>query len=111
MAELYTFVAGKALEKNVPFILQCNCGGTVTIMPPLQEKQVVCARCETIIKMIIVDGDPGFVIGKDADNEITLLPVQGSSIDIKIVSEEERRAIIEKVKNDIKKVEGENGIK
>lgn len=33
--DLYTFVAGAALETGKPFPLECNCGAVVTIMPPV----------------------------------------------------------------------------
>ena len=54
--DLYTFVAGAALEKGVPFQLECNCGGVVTIMPPFQDEYVVCPRCESNIKMLVIEG-------------------------------------------------------
>jgi hypothetical protein len=76
--DLYTFVAGAALEKDKPFQLECNCGGVVTIMPPFQDEYVVCARCESKIKMLVIEGDPGYIIGADSDGP-KLLPVQGSS--------------------------------
>ena len=56
--DMYTFVAGAALEKDTPFQLECNCGGVVTIMPPFQDEYVVCARCESKIKMLVIEGDP-----------------------------------------------------
>jgi hypothetical protein len=34
--DLYTFVAGAALETGKPFPLECNCGAVVTIMPPFE---------------------------------------------------------------------------
>jgi len=49
---LYTFIAGIAIQGNNPFIVQCNCGGEITIMPPMQENQVVCPMCETTIKLL-----------------------------------------------------------
>lgn len=77
--DLYTFVAGAALEASEPFPLQCNCGGVVTIMPPLQDEYVACARCESTIKMLVIEGDPGYIIGRDLDGNPKLLPVQGST--------------------------------
>ncbi|MGB8297678.1 MAG: hypothetical protein WCG85_19840 [Polyangia bacterium] len=77
--DLYTFVASAALEGGNPFQLGCNCGGVVTIMPPFQDEYVVCPRCESTIKMLVVEGDPGYIIGADASGNPTLLPVQGSS--------------------------------
>ena len=77
--DMYTFVAGAALEKDTPFQLECNCGGVVTIMPPFQDEYVVCARCESKIKMLVIEGDPGYIIGADAGGTPKLLPVQGSS--------------------------------
>ncbi|OPY84721.1 MAG: hypothetical protein A4E65_00234 [Syntrophorhabdus sp. PtaU1.Bin153] len=77
--DLYTFVAGVALETGRPFALECNCGGVVTIMPPFQDEYVICPRCESKIKMLVIEGDPGYVIGADPDGTPRLLPVQGSS--------------------------------
>ena len=55
--ELYTFIAGAALKENIPFPVNCNCGGVITIMPPMQEDKVICPKCESIIKMLIIEGD------------------------------------------------------
>lgn len=78
--DLYTFVAGAALESGKPFPLECNCGGVVTIMPPFQDEYVVCPRCESRIRMLAIEGDPGYIIGADPDGTPKLLPVQGSSV-------------------------------
>src|SRR5206468_2766471 len=48
-------------------------------MPPFQDEYVVCARCESKIKMLVIEGDPGYIIGADSDGTPKLLPVQGSS--------------------------------
>ncbi|MDQ2947274.1 MAG: hypothetical protein M3Y27_15310 [Acidobacteriota bacterium] len=77
--DLYTFVAAAALERGSPFPLECNCSGVVTIMPPFQDDYVVCPRCEARIKMLVIEGDPGYIIGADPDGSPKLLPVQGSS--------------------------------
>lgn len=77
--DLHTFVAGAALETGKPFPLECNCGGVVTIMPPFQDEFVVCPRCESRIRMLVIEGDPGYIIGAEADGTPTLLPVQGSA--------------------------------
>lgn len=77
--DLYTFVAGTALETGKPFQLECNCGGVVTIMPPFQDEHVVCPCCESRIKVLVIEGDPGYIIGADPDGTPKLLPVQGSS--------------------------------
>jgi hypothetical protein len=77
--DLYTFVAAVALETGKPFPLECNCGGVVTIMPPFQDEHVVCPRCESKIRMLVIEGDPGYIIGADPDGTPKLLPVQGSA--------------------------------
>lgn len=59
--DLYTVIAGGALERRKPFRLECNCGGVVTIMPPFQDEYVVCPRCEARIKMLVIEGDPGYI--------------------------------------------------
>ncbi|MGB8725371.1 MAG: hypothetical protein WCD15_21635, partial [Terriglobales bacterium] len=76
--DLYTFVAGAALQAGKPFQLECNCSGIVTIMPPFQDEYVVCPRCESRIKMIVIEGDPGYIIGADPDGTPKLLPVVAS---------------------------------
>jgi hypothetical protein len=98
--DLYTFVAGVALERGEPFKLHCNCGGVVTIMPPFQEEYVICPRCESKIHMIVLEGDPGYVIGATAGGEPTLLPVQGSSAPHpSTLSPEKREALLSDIKS------------
>lgn len=93
--DLYTFVAGASLKAGKPFPLECNCGGIVTIMPPFQDEFVICARCERKIKILVLDGDPGYIIGADSDGTPKLLPVQGSSKQHpNLLSARERDAIL-----------------
>lgn len=100
--DLYTFVAGAALELGKPFTLGCNCGAVVTIMPPFQDEYVVCPRCEATIRMLVVEGDPGYIIGADPDGSPTLLPVQGSTKPHPSqLSKEEREAILSKIRQNI----------
>ena len=88
--DLYTFVAGAAVERGEPLPITCNCGGVITIMPPLQEELVVCANCESRIKLFLIEGDPGYVFGADSNGEPMLIPVQGSSKEKLDISPEER---------------------
>ena len=102
--DLYTFVAGAALEAGKPFPLECNCGGIMTIMPPFQDEYLVCARCESKIKMIVIEGDPGYIIGADSDGTPKLLPVQGSSKPHPSkLSPDEREAILERIRAQLEK--------
>ncbi len=87
--DLYTFVAEDALKDDKPFPLRCNCGGVVTILPPFEEEFVVCPNCESSIKILVIEGDPGFIVGRNSDGEVTLLPVQGSE-KARCMSPEER---------------------
>ena len=65
--------------------------------------QVVCPKCETLIKMMVIEGDPGYVIGQDAEGEPTLLPVQGSKAKpIIMLSKEERQSILVNIKKKLK---------
>jgi len=77
--DLFTFVAEIAVQRGDPIPITCNCGGVITIMPPLQEELVVCPRCESRIKMLVLSGDPGYVMGRAPNGEPMLIPVQGSS--------------------------------
>ncbi len=102
--DLYTFVAGAALETGKPFRLECNCGGVVTIMPPFQDEDAVCPRCGAKIRMLVLEGDPGYIIGKGPDGNPTLLPVQGSTQPHpNQLSPKERDAILAKVRDKIPK--------
>lgn len=97
--DLYTFIAGAALEKGQPFTLNCNCGGVVTIMPPFQDEYVICPICESKIRMLIIEGDPGYIIGKSSEGELTLLPVQGSTEPHPdTLSQAEREAILSNIR-------------
>ena len=102
--DLYSFVAGAAIESGEPFPLRCNCGGIVTIMPPMQEQSVICPICESSIRLLVVEGDPGYIIGRDSDGSPRLLPVQGSTaVNPEMLSDEERKKILEKIENQLKK--------
>jgi len=100
---LFTFVAEDAIKNSDTFTLNCNCGGSVIIMSPFQEKEVTCPECESLIKILIVSGDPGYVIGADENGEPKLLPVQGSKAQpIELLTESEKNKILQKVKNQMK---------
>jgi len=108
--DLYTFVAGSALAADQPFRVECNCGGGVTIMPPFQDEFVICPQCESRIRMLVVEGDPGYIIGADTDGSPKLLPVQGSSKPNPAkLSAEERDAILAQVREQIEKRVNKNG--
>lgn len=102
--DLYAFVAGAALETDQPFALECNCGGVVTIMPPFQDEYVDCTRCESRIKMLVIEGDPGYIIGSDPDGSPKLLPVQGSTKPHPSkLSATEREAILKNVREQLER--------
>jgi hypothetical protein len=96
--DLYTFVAEYGIRKGEPFPLHCNCGGVVTIMPPFQEKFVICPSCESFIKIMVLGGDPGYVLGRNHDGEPILIPVQGSSKRALALTKEERGRLLRKMK-------------
>ncbi len=104
--DLFTFVAGVAVARNEPLPITCNCGGVITIMPPLQEDLVVCARCESRIRILVLEGDPGYVFGADPGGEPMLIPVQGSSKEKLDISEDERRKALEDVRKRFGKAKG-----
>jgi len=101
--ELYTFVAEDAISNSKIFTLKCNCGGKVNIMPPFQEKQVTCPQCESIIKILVISGDPGYVIGAEKNGEPKLLPVQGSkACPVELLTESEKNKILQNIKSKLK---------
>lgn len=98
--DLFTFVAEVAVEAGNPIPISCNCGGIITIMPPLQEELVVCAKCESRIKLLVLSGDPGYVIGRAPDGDPMLIPVQGSSQEMLDISPQERKETLERIKRE-----------
>jgi hypothetical protein len=96
--DLFTFVAEIAVQRGDPIPITCNCGGVITIMPPLQEELVVCPRCESRIKLVLLAGDPGYVFGREPNGEPMLIPVQGSSKEKLEISAEERLRMLEEIR-------------
>ena len=43
-------------------------------MPPFQDEYVVCPRCEARIKKLVIEGDPGYIIGADPDGAPSFFP-------------------------------------
>lgn len=108
--DLYTFVAGAAIERGEPFPLTCNCGGVVTVMPPFQEESVICPACESSIRIFMIEGDPGYIIGKNPNGEPMLIPVQGSSAKpVEAMTEAERQEILKNVEAEIAKHNKQSG--
>jgi hypothetical protein len=96
--DLFTFVAEVAVKRGDPIPITCNCGGVITIMPPLQEELIICAKCESRIKLLVLSGDPGYVMGRSPNGEPMLIPVQGSSKEKLQISAEERQRALDKMK-------------
>ncbi len=96
--DLFTFVAEVALQKAQPIPIKCNCGGVITIMPPMQEELVICPNCESRIKINVLSGDPGYVMGMTPEGEPMLIPVQGSSKEKLEISEAERQKALEEIR-------------
>jgi hypothetical protein len=97
--DLFTFVAEVAAKRYEPLPITCNCGGVTTIMPPLQEELIVCAKCESRIKLLVLTGDPGYVFGQAPNGEPMLIPVQGSSKEKLDISPEERQRLLGEIKD------------
>lgn len=96
--DLYTFVAGDPLKGGSPVPVHCNCGGIITIFAPFEEEFVVCPKCESRIRIFVIDGDPGYVFGADQTGEPILIPVQGSSERALNMSPEAREQALRNVK-------------
>lgn len=117
MSELYTFVAGGALEADATFNVKCNCGGDAPITPRSTagygfskkgpEVKVVdkietrCPRCGTKITATVLEGDPGYVLTSREGIEALFLPQGSTSKPVSELSEVERRAIIAEMKRRI----------
>jgi len=73
--DLFTFVAEIAVERGDPIPVTYDCGSVITIMPPLQKDLVGCSGCESRIKLLVLSGDPGYVMGRAPNTEPMLIPV------------------------------------
>src|SRR5205807_6612625 len=96
--DLFTFIAEIAIQRGEPIPITCNCGSVITIMPPLQEELVICPRCESRVKLLVLSGDPGYVMGRAPNGEPMLIPVQGSSKQKLDISPDERQRLLEEIK-------------
>ena len=99
--DMYTFVAGAALKDGTTFHIRCNCGGRAPITPPLATDFVICPDCGTSIKFLVMEGDPGYVVGQAPDGEPMLIPVQGTKA--KPPTPEQRARAIEEIKKKFSK--------
>lgn len=100
--DLVTFVAGAAVERGEVLFLKCNCGGAITVMPPLQEEVVVCPICESRIRIHVLEGDPGYIAGLGVDGKTPILIlVQGSSVPP--LSPKEREEALKNIQESIDK--------
>ena len=93
--DYYTFVADAALQAGKVFYLKCNCGNECPLRPPLSSDFVVCQRCHSRIKFLILEGSPEYVVGATPAGQPMLLPVQGSTArEPALLSQEEQREAI-----------------
>ena len=112
--ELYTFVAGGALETDTTFNVKCNCGGDAPIMPKstagygyskkgpeikvVDKFETKCTICGTKITAKILEGDPGFVLTSTNGVEALFLPQGSTSPPVSDLSAAERARIIKEMK-------------
>lgn len=79
-------------------------------MPPFEEESFICPSCEASIKIIGLEGDPGYVVGRDPAGKTMLIPVQGSSAKpVHLMTTEERDGIIKNIEENIGKKEDDHG--
>jgi hypothetical protein len=102
--DLYTFIAGDALQKGESFDLQCNCGGRIRLDLPLRIENALCPQCGSKIRFAVVAGDPGYLLGRNPrTGEEFLIHAQGSSAPPpSALSESERQRIILEMKRAVK---------
>jgi len=97
--DLHTFIAGAALTVGQTFHVECNCGGTAPITPPLKTEFVICPKCTAKIRVMVLDGDPGYMLGCDPSGKEFLFTAQGSSTKpVHELTQAEQEAIIAEVK-------------
>lgn len=116
--ELYTFVAGGALENDDTFNVKCNCGGDAPIRPKstagygfskkgpeikvVDKIDSVCGSCGTKITATVLEGDPGYLLTSNGGVESLFLPQGSTSPPVSELSPQERAAIIKEMKTRFK---------
>jgi len=112
--DLYTFVAGGALESDATFNVKCNCGGDAPIKPKstagygfskkgpeikvVDKIETKCVACGTKITATVLEGDPGYVLTANAGVESLFLPQGSTSPPVSSLSAAERAQIIKEMK-------------
>ena len=94
--DTHIFIAGAAIRTGQTFHVTCKCGGRIPVTPPLSTSLVVCPGCHSTMKMLVDEGDTGFIIGATPEGQPMLIPVQGSSKSPDDLSPEERDRILKR---------------
>lgn len=102
MFDLFTFVAETAIQQDEPIPIRCDCGGMITLIPPLEREVIVCPACKSRIKVVVVSGDPGYVSASTPNGDPMLIPVHGSSPEKLAMSAEDREKTLDEIRNRIK---------
>jgi hypothetical protein len=76
--QLVTFVSGKKLAENDGVPIVCNCGCFAILKKGFKRERWECFGCGSTIKMLALEGDPGYIAGLNPDGSPKLIPVQGS---------------------------------
>jgi hypothetical protein len=112
--EMFTMVAGGALEADTVFNLRCNCGGNAPVTPTsvvgfgyskkggptrsVGKLEGLCERCGTTIKAMVLEGDPGYVLTIQDGKDVLFLPQGSTSVPVSQLSPEERAEILAQLK-------------
>ncbi len=115
---LYTMVAGGALEADTVFNVKCNCGGNAPITPNkvagygyakkggamkvVDKLESVCEDCGTTINVLVIEGDPGYVLTSNGGVESLFLPQGSTSPPVSELSDKDRKEIINHMKTAMK---------
>ena len=113
---LYTMVAGGALEVDEVFNVKCNCGGNAPITPQsvkgygfskkggatkvVDKLDALCQSCDTPIKILVLHGDPGYVLTKNQGVCQLFLPQGSTSPPVSSLSAQEQMQIIAEMNAD-----------
>ena len=113
--DLHTFVAGRALEHDEVFNVQCNCGGYGPIKPestagygfskrgPLvrvvDKLTTDCQSCGAHITVNVLEGDPGYLLVGAEGSEQLFSPQGSTAKPVSELSIEEQMSVISKMKD------------
>ncbi len=71
-------------------------------MKVVDKLETKCRKCNTTINVLVVEGDPGYVLTSNGGMESLFLPQGSTSLPVAQLSQQERMDIVKTMKEELK---------